>query len=144
MRSMAGGVGTPGGEGVAYSPTALAGAGLLGGGEGGLGLLVVVPELQQHLAAADAVAFLHVQPLDAPAQRRGQAGAPAGFDAAGAGVGDRGIHPPAPDLDRHHGHRPQPLQPGDTAGQSAQHQQRVEPPKCGKGRCSSADATQQA
>jgi hypothetical protein len=66
-------------------------------GQGGLRLLVVVPQLEQQLPLLDLVAFLDAEVFDAPADDGRQLGALAGFDGAGAGVGQRGL-----DLARRH------------------------------------------
>jgi hypothetical protein len=47
---------------------------------------VAVPQLQQRLPGLDALAFLHPQLHDLAAQHRGELGAAAGLDGAGAGV----------------------------------------------------------
>jgi hypothetical protein len=58
-------------------------------GQRGIGLLVVVPQLEQQLALLDLVAFLDAEVLDAAADDRRQLGPLAGLDGAGPGIGQR-------------------------------------------------------
>ena len=60
-------------------------------GEAGVGLLVVVPQLEQQLPLFHLVAFLDGEDFDAAAHDGGQLGALAGFDGAGTGIGERGF-----------------------------------------------------
>ena len=56
-----------------------------------LGLLVVIPQLEQQLPFLDLVAFLDAEVFDAAADDGRQLGALAGFDGAGPGVGQGGF-----------------------------------------------------
>jgi len=76
---------------------ALLAGGQLAGGEFALRGKVAVPQFQQRLPCLHAVAFLHPQLDDLPARHRGEAGAAAGLDRAGAGVDHGGFHRAARD-----------------------------------------------
>jgi len=66
---------------------------------------IVVPQLEQQLAALHAVAFAHRELLDASAERRRELGAPAGRYRSGARVGNRGLDPAGLGDGDHHRHR---------------------------------------
>jgi hypothetical protein len=81
---------------------ALARGGELGAGDRRARVEVAMPQSHQHLPGLDAVAFLHPQPLDAPAGDGRHLRALAGLDLAGAGVGQRGLDGAAGHLMHHH------------------------------------------
>jgi predicted PurR-regulated permease PerM len=89
------------------------GGGVLALGEFEPGLDVVVPQLQQQVAAGDAVALVDGEDVDAPAHRGRDAGALTGLHGAGARIGDGRFHDAAVDGGQTHRHRLGACQPVD-------------------------------
>lgn len=78
------------GDGAGFAH-ALARRGQLGLVDRQPGIQVLMPQPHQDLAGLHPVAFLHAQIVDTPADDGGHFGALAGFDLAGAGVGQGGF-----------------------------------------------------